>query len=326
MATPTQPPLLSETLISEIEVDNPTSASAVSWGAIIAGAVAAAALSLVLLILGTGLGLSSVSPWSNDGIGAGALGVSAIIWITITQLLAAGAGGYLAGRLRSRWAGVHGDEVYFRDTAHGFLAWCVATLLSATLLASAVGSVLHAGAQAGGMLAGGAATAAAAGGGTVAGKANESAGPGGVADQPFGYAVDSLFRRDPNAGFSEPLTPPPSTAATPEQADARVLAEVTRIYANGIANGALPPEDTQYLGQLVAQRTGLSQQDAEKRVTENFQALQTKLKQAETTARDAADKARKASAYTALWLVVSLLIGAFIASFAATLGGRQRDA
>ena len=98
------------------------------------------------------------------------------------------------------------------------------------------------------------------------------------------------------------------------------------IYANGIANGALPPEDTQYLGQLVAQRTGLSQQDAEKRVTENFQALQTKLKQAETTARDAADKARKASAYTALWLVVSLLIGAFIASFAATLGGRQRDA
>ena len=99
--------------------------SAVSWGAIMAGA-AAAALSLILLILGTGLGLSSVSPWSHDGISATTFGVSTIVWLALTQLLASGMGGYLAGRLRTKWVETHTDEVYFRDTAHGFLAWAIA--------------------------------------------------------------------------------------------------------------------------------------------------------------------------------------------------------
>src|ERR1700744_4331291 len=98
-------------------------ASGVSWGAILAGGCGAAALSLVLLLLGTGLGLSSVSPWANRGVAAATFGVSAILWLTLTQLVASGMGEYLAGRLRTRWSGVHTDEVYFRDTAHGFLAW-----------------------------------------------------------------------------------------------------------------------------------------------------------------------------------------------------------
>jgi hypothetical protein len=106
--------------------------SATSWGAIIAGALAAAALSFILIILGLGLGLSSVSPYSyNDA----PLGTAAIVWLAFTQLAAAGIGGYMAGRLRTRWAGVHTDEVYFRDTAHGLLAWAVATLLTVALLA-----------------------------------------------------------------------------------------------------------------------------------------------------------------------------------------------
>ena len=100
--------------------------SAVSWGAILAGAAAAAALSLILLILGTGLGLSAMSPWAQAGATAATLGVSTIVWITLTQLLASGMGGYLAGRLRTKWVAVHTDEVFFRDTAHGFLAWAVA--------------------------------------------------------------------------------------------------------------------------------------------------------------------------------------------------------
>src|SRR5450756_2627232 len=97
-------------------------ARAVAWGAIVAGAAAAAALSLILLMLGIGLGLSSVSPWVHDGVSAATFGVSAILWVTLTQLLASGMGGYLAGRLRTKWVAVHTDEVYFRDTAHGFLA------------------------------------------------------------------------------------------------------------------------------------------------------------------------------------------------------------
>ena len=123
------------------------SRSGVSWGAIFAGAAGAASLSLILLVLGTGLGMSSVSPWAHQGASAGAIGLAAILWLSFTQIAASGMGGYLAGRLRTKWAGVHTDEVYFRDTAHGFLAWSVATLLTAALLSSVVGSIVGAGAS-----------------------------------------------------------------------------------------------------------------------------------------------------------------------------------
>ncbi|MCK9563435.1 MAG: hypothetical protein M0R02_12045, partial [Bacteroidales bacterium] len=115
--------------------------SGVSWGAVLAGAVASAALSLILLLLGVGLGLSSVSPWSGEGIGATALSLSSIAWITLMSLAASGVGGYMAGRLRTKWVGVRSDEVYFRDTAHGLLAWGVSTLAMATLLASVAGAI-----------------------------------------------------------------------------------------------------------------------------------------------------------------------------------------
>ena len=100
---------------------------------------------------------------------------------------------------------------------------------------------------------------------------------------------------------------------------------MTRIYINAIREVALPAEDVKYVGQLVAQRTGLTQQDAEKRVTDTYMRMQTKMRDAETAAKDVADKARKASAYAALWLFISLLIGAFVASLSATYGGRRRD-
>lgn len=117
------------------------SSSAVSWSAIFAGAAGAAALSLILLMLGTGLGLSSVSPWVQDGIDQASFGTVAIAWVTFTQVLASGMGGYLAGRLRTRWVDVQRDEVHFRDTAHGFLAWAVASLATAVLLTQVVGSI-----------------------------------------------------------------------------------------------------------------------------------------------------------------------------------------
>jgi hypothetical protein len=88
----------------------------------------------------------------------------------------------------------------------------------------------------------------------------------------------------------------------------------------------LPADDIRYVGQIVAQRTGLSQQDAEKRVAAVYAKVQAKVRDAEVTTREAADKARRASAYSALWLFVSLLVGAFVASLAATFGGQRRDA
>ena len=292
-----------------------------SWAAIFAGATAAAALSLVLLILGTGLGLSAVSPWAPKGISAEGFGISAIIWITLTQLAASGMGGYLAGRLRTKWVSVHSDEVYFRDTAHGFLAWAIASLATAALLSSVTGAIVGSGVQAGATVAGGASVGAAtmaAAGSTSPGV--DAAGPSSTALG--GYFVDSLFRKDTTASVSAD----PATATPVANADAAAsVAETGRIFANGIRTGALPPEDVRYVGQLVAQRTGLAQADAEKRVADSFARMQTKFRETETAARNAADKARRASAYAALWVFISLLMGAFVASLAATFGGRQRD-
>lgn len=297
----------------------PSPISAVSWGAVLAGATGAAALSLILLILGTGLGLSSVSPWANTGASATTIGVATIAWVLVTQLLASGMGGYLAGRLRTRWVDLHTDEVYFRDTAHGFLAWAVASLATAALLTSVIGTIVGGGVQAASRAPAPAATTAAVtaaitGPDTTADPASApAAGPGTSVD----YFVDTLFRKNMATATAAVPAEPPSPA---------VQAEAARIIANGLRAGALPQDDAFHLATVVAQRTGLSPQDAEKRVTDTFTAAQSKLRDVQAAAKTAADQARKASAHTALWLFISLLAGAFIASYAATFGGRLRDA
>lgn len=301
--------------------DEAMRASGVSWGAILAGAAGAAALSLILLILGTGLGLSSISPWSQNGVSATTFGVSTILWISFAQFIASGLGGYLAGRLRSRWTAIHADEVYFRDTAHGFLAWAVATLVTAAVLTSAIGSVLGVGVKASGAAAGvaGSAVATAVSAGASGAAKDQTDSSGGIPG--LGYFVDSLFRKDSAASATSGGAGAPDTGAASQTS----TAEVSRVFLHSIRSDALPPEDLKYVAQVVAQRTGVSQQDAEKRVTDTYNRVHSALNAAETSAREAADKARKASAYAALWLFVSLLIGAFIASLAATYGGRRRD-
>jgi len=305
-----------------------SAAPAVSWGAIFAGAAAAAALSLILLVLGTGLGLASVSPWSSRVIEATTFGTSAIVWVSFVGLVASAVGGYLAGRLRTKWVGMHTDEVYFRDTAHGFLAWSVATLVTAAFLASATGAIVGAGVQAGVGAAGAVGTAAttAATGLSAAGGARSGMGDGSSPPLALGYFTDSLFRANASTGSSDgaapaasPAPPANATAAAPG------TAEVSRIFLRGMQTGALPAEDTRYVGQLVAQRTGITQPDAERRVSDTFTKAQSAINDAEAKAKDAADKARRAGAYAALWIFVSLLLGAFSASLAATFGGRQRD-
>src|SRR3984957_10611270 len=123
--------------------------SGVSWSAVLAGGFVTAALSLILLALGTGLGFASVSVWSGVGASASTIGTAAILWFILIQIMSASMGGYLAGRLRTKWTGIHTDEVYFRDTAHGFLAWSVALVLTAAFLASAATSMMGAAVQRG---------------------------------------------------------------------------------------------------------------------------------------------------------------------------------
>ena len=285
------------------------STSAVSWAAVFGGAVAAASLSLILLVLGVGFGFTAMSPWHASGASPTTFGVSSILWITLTSLFASALGGYLAGRLRSRWMNTHTDEVYFRDTVHGFLAWGVATLITAGVLTSAIGSIAGTAADVGASVAGGAATAAtaAAAGGVAAGARSSDGG--------LGYFTDSLFRRDAAAA---PSTPGDGNTAPP-------TAEVGRILVQDLRTGTMSADDTRYVGQLVAQKTGMSQQDAEKRVTDTFARAKAAADEAATKAKEAADTARKAAAAASFWIFVSLLLGAFGASLAATFGGRQRD-
>lgn len=302
-------------------------ASAVSWAAIIAGAAAAAALSVCLLILGAGLGLSAVSPWTSEGMGAKAFGVSTILWLTLTQLVASALGGYLAGRLRIKWADAQADEIYFRDSAHGFLSWAVAMITTATLLTSVIGSITNAGVQAGATVAGTAVaggSALAAGGMAMSGSDSRSNSDN--VSNALNYFLDSLFRVNKSTIPSTSTnTSGRNSTGNTQQDPSLALAEVSRIFMNAMRSDALPREDVQYVGQIVAQRTSLGQEEAEKRVTDIYARLQENLRDAESAAREAADKARKVSAYAALWLFVSLLVGAFIASLTAIYGGRQRD-
>ncbi|MFD1985118.1 hypothetical protein ACFSOZ_21510 [Mesorhizobium newzealandense] len=294
-----------QSTLSAVDVSSSTESSttAVSWGPIIAGAFAASALTFILMLLGSGLGLSMVSPWSGSGASVTTFAVSTAIWLIIVQWLSSGVGGYLAGRLRTKWVGIHTDEVYFRDTAHGFLAWALATLLVVGVLGSALSAALGSGVQAVSTVASGAAMGASAGASTNAGGAST--------DNPTSYLVDSLFR---------PADPSKLAAANPDS-DAAAVGQASRILIASATAGEISADDKTYLTQLVAARTGLSEADAKARVD----ALVAKVEDAKVKAKQAADTARKGSATFALLGALSLVIGAFIASAAAALGGRQRD-
>jgi len=275
-------------------LETEASVSAVSWAAIICGAFVIAAVTMLLLALGSGLSLSSVSPWPGSGVSATSFTVITAIWLIVVQWLSAGLGGYVTGRLRTHWAGVHAHEVFFRDTAHGLLAWAVASVIGFGLLASAASAVVGGGAKAAGNLASSAASGAA-----------QSAGSSGGVDD---YFVDQLFRSGSNGSGNA-------------QSGQDPRAEATRILAMGIQNGSVSDGDKTYLAQLVAARTGISQDDASKRVD----ALIAQEQAAQQKAKAAADQARKAAASLSFYTFFSMLIGAFIASAAGALGGRSRD-
>ncbi len=277
-----------------------SSRSAIAWGPIFGGAVAATGISLILILFGSGLGLTMVSPWSGESASAATVGITAAIWLVVVQWLSAALGGYLTGRLRTKWAAVHTDEVFFRDTAHGFVSWAVATVFVAGFLASSLGSLAGAGAQAVGTAA---ATAGIAGSAAAASSSN-----GGSADAATSYFTDALLR-------------PQQVQARAQNDDAAATAEVSRILLNGAVQGGVPENDKAYLAAIVSARTGLSPQESRNRVD----AVLKRVDDAKAAAQVAADKARKAAATTALVGSLSLLVGAFISCAAAALGGCQRD-
>jgi hypothetical protein len=265
------------------DITNDSSVPAVSWRAILGGAVATAAISVVLVVLGAGLGFAAISPWPGAGATATTFTIVAGIWLIVVQWLSAGIGGFITGRLRAKWVNLHTHEVFFRDTAHGFLTWAVAALLGAFIVASAASSAVGTTGQAAGTVASGATQGAA-----------------------RAYDVDSLFR-----GQKTELA----------SSNQQTQTETTRILARGIQNGDFPADDRSYLVDQVAARTGISHDDAQKRVDDVI----AQEKAAETKARQVADDARKSASAVSIFTALSMLIGAFIASAAAAYGGSLRD-
>jgi hypothetical protein len=263
------------------------STSAASWPAIIAGAFVAAAVTLILLALGSGLGFASISPWPGKGVTATTFAATTAIWLILTQWVSAGLGGYLAGRLRTRWIGTHTHEVFFRDTAHGLITWAVASVLVAAAIGSSIGAAGRAVGEAGRMAADGA----------------RAVSPSAVSHG-SAYDIDRLLR--------------PADVGAP-QADPKP--EVAHIIANAAVTGDIPDGDRAYLARLVAARTGITLEDAQRRVD----GFLSDVKDTEAKAKATADAARKVAAKASIYLALSMLLGAFIASVSAALGGRLRD-
>lgn len=266
----------------------------VSWGAILCGAAAAGALSLVLLSVGSGVGIATFTPWSGDRETIASFTTKAAAWMVAMQWLSAGLGGYIAGRLRGSNVQVGRDEVFFRDTAHGFMSWAVATLLTASLLASAMGALVGGGAKAATAVA----SAGAAGG--------PDHGPREPGFDMMAYDIDALLR-----------SPQPTAAPTNENAHR----ELAAIFRNSMTATEFPAADREYVARVVAAQTGIPQEEALARVD----ATAAKAAELKAQAKDKAEKARKASAAFSIFTALSMMVGAFIAAVAAALGGVHRD-
>jgi len=259
-----------------------------SWRAILAGGITTASLSLVLVALGVGLGLSSISPWAGEGVSATTFKVGAGVYLVAVSMLSSTIGGYLAGRLRTRWVGVHDHEIYFRDTAHGLVVWAFATVLTAWALGGAMGHLV---------------------GGVSASLGSTAVGAAGVsAGNTTDIYVDNLLRVDPTNSVGGA-----SRAGSTQSSSPR--AELGRLLAPTLQKGRdISATDLTYAAKVVSARTGLGQADAEARVATVI-----------TQAQKAADDDRKATASLALWLAGSLLAGAVASMLGATEGGLLRD-
>lgn len=269
--------------------------SAVSWGAVIAGAIIGAALTATLITGGTGLGFLTVSPWDDDGASGTAIAFGTIVWLFLTQIVAYGIAGYVTGRLRTKWSDPRRDEIHFRDTAHGFLVWALSFVVGLVLLGSTAVSVISGTAKVGADAVTGVATEAV------------SSGDKSISTD---YYVDALLR-------------PTDPDWDNRQRD--VHKEVALIFGKSAIEGEISPEDQDYLVKLISQRAGISETDANARLSQITENAKRTAEEFQMKARETADDARKITATFSLWAFASLLLGAFVASFSATIGGRARD-
>jgi hypothetical protein len=259
--------------------------AAVSWAAVIAGAVGNVAVTLILLAFGVGVGFSVISPWADQGVSATTFTIAGGVYLIAVAMLASTIGGYLAGRLRSQWNTVHEHERYFRDSAHGFLTWAIALVVGVGLLG---GAFSH-------FVAGASSTAAPAAAAMSQGSTTDS-------------YVDALLRGDPTGNLAAP---------NGQGANAGYRAEIARILAPGLRKGgSLSDADHTYLGKIVSARTGLPPTDAQQRVDQV-------VTQAKSAADAARKSAAAASLWLVVAMLAGALSGSLAAIEGGNLRNRE---
>ena len=288
-------------------------AAGVSWPAVFGGAFVTAALWVTLTILGVGLGLYAISPWAGQGASAKTIGVGAIVWLIVTQIIASGLGGYLAGRLRTKWTAIHTNEVYFRDTAHGFLVWAVAVVFSAVFLGIVLAAV------------------AATTGTSVTPVAytdpvppNRAVTPGGSMNMPGTYSSTpgSTSPSTPGASMSTPDLTDTTTPGVAMTTPGVVKPAPGSVSSSGVGTVPAPGSPGAMTGKPGADPSAPGVGKTPPGTYRTPGAAPGEI----TVTPHELDKARRAAARTCLWIFVALFIGAFCASLSATLGGRERDA
>lgn len=355
----------------EVRVDIPGDGrSYVDWGAILAGTVVAGGATVVLTAFATGLGLGSIS--ADDG------GEFSSWWLILTGIFSVVSmvaiymlGGYIAGRMRRRVDGALRDETTARDGIHGLAVWGLGMLVGGFLAAGAIsggvkavssaagtvteaaGSIVGGAAQGVGQLAGGVVSGVVSGAGQAVGGALQGAGeaapqlrdmlPQGLQSNPVDYITDTLLRPEAPQPGAMPGAPPSQDPEAQQR-------QIAGILVNTVTTGEVSDEDRAYLRRVVADRTGISEQEVDARVTQaidratairteaeqrvedakaRLEQLRTeaeqRFEQAKTEAADAAETARVATILTTFLLAASALVAAAAAYIGAVHGGRHRD-
>lgn len=280
---------VSGTIVAEsIELPDGES-SAVTWSAIIAGAVVGLAATIAMVTLGLGVGLALYDPWAPVGSSAKQLSIGAVIWFITAQLWGLFVGGYVAGRLRRHAISGSTDETRFRDAAHGGAVWAMALIIGVMLSVVVTVSAARTVSQA-----------------VAAGASTAAAGVGAVDDGEIGVLVRQLTRSGQPGG----------TEVRPQ--------EIVEILRRSWMRGEMAASDRDYLAGIVAQRTGIAEAEAKERVARAEQQVRDAAQQAEQRAKEAADKAKRTGAFTAFWGFIALLLGCTGAVGGALLGGAHR--
>ena len=267
--------------------------SRISWGAVLAGAVVAVATTLLLSLLGAAMGAGSIRPLDTTSTDLANLGIGAAIWEIINLALSMAFGGYVAARLS-------GTHSHLDAELHGVTVWGVAVLLGSVLLAQAVSGLIGVVGQGAGSVV----SHAVAGAGTISGALPQEVNPQAM--------IDRLQQSLGNSG--DPTT----------MSHEQINAEIATLVRNSLLNGTLSESDRNRLIALVAARSGITRDEAARRVTATENDAKASLAQVEQKARAAADEVTRTTATAARALFTALVLGLLAALVGAWVGTRHK--